>query len=118
MIEIKEIKTKEDFSDFIEYNKSDLHIVKFGAEWCGPCRLLEQRLKNLDETKIGNTLFAEIGIDDQDSEEMELATQFGISNIPVMLYFKNGDVVRKTVGALDALAIYKIIGELTSEEEK
>ncbi len=115
MISINEIKSKKDFADFLEHNKSDLHVVKFGAEWCGPCKLVEQRIKNLDTERIGNTLFGEIGIDDQDSEEMEIAMEYGISNIPVLMFFKNGEMVNKSVGALSSDKLYELIEKFNAE---
>lgn len=117
MVNIKEITTTKDFNDFLSYNENDLHIVKFGADWCGPCKLLEQRLKNLDSTKIGNTLFAEISIDDQDSEEMAIATNYGVTNIPVLLFIKNGNVVDRTVGALSSEKLYEYINKYIDNEE-
>jgi thioredoxin 1 len=117
MIDVKEIKSRTDFSDFLEYNKTELHIVKFGADWCGPCKLLEQRIKNLDTEKIGLTLFGEISIDDQDSEEMEIAIDYGVSNIPVLIFFKNGEMVHKTVGALSSENLYALIAKYNDMTE-
>ena len=111
MIDIREIENRTDFDSFIETNKSDLHIVKFGAEWCGPCKLLETRIKNLDAEKIGNTLFAEINIGDDETEK--LASDFGISNVPVLLYIKDDDIKHKSVGAVPTEELYKKINELS-----
>ena len=69
MIDIKEILGEKDFNDFLDYNPENLHVIKFGATWCGPCKSLESRMKNIDSDKIGNTLFAEIDISENDECE-------------------------------------------------
>lgn len=110
MIDIREITSREDFNSFIETNKGDLHVVKFSANWCQPCKVLGQRIKNLDLEKIGKTLFAEIDVSDDATEE--LANEFGISNIPVMAYIKNGEVKTMTTGLVSTDDIYKKINEM------
>lgn len=109
MITITEIKTKKDLADFLAHNKEELHVIKFGAEWCGPCKLLETRLKNLDESKIGNTLFCEVTIDDDESEQSEIAREYGISQVPVLIFIKNEELVNRSFGAIGTEAIYERI---------
>lgn len=115
MIDVLEITTKDGLSNFLGHNKEDLHVVKFGAEWCGPCRLLEQRISNLNKERIGNTLFGEISIDDSEGEEADIAADYGISNIPVLLFFKNGEVVDRSVGALPSEKLHEMIEKLNKE---
>lgn len=105
MIDIKEILSEKDLNDFFDHNPDDLHVVKFGAEWCGPCKSLESRLKNIDSEKIGNTLFAEVDISENDECET-MAGNFGVSNIPCMIYFKNKEMVDRTVGLVPLDDIY------------
>ncbi len=115
MINIKEINTKEELTSFLDYNKDDLHVVKFGADWCGPCKLIEQRILNLNPERIGNTLFAEISIDDQDGEQAEMASDYGVANIPVLLFFKGGEMVNRSVGALPSEKIYEAIEKINGQ---
>lgn len=111
MIDIRELNNREDFNSFIETNKSDLHVVKFGASWCGPCKLLETRLKNIDTEKIGSTLFGEVEICDEDTEQ--LAKDFNVSSIPVLAYIKDDDVKFMSTGAVSLDDVYKKINELS-----
>ena len=111
MIEIKEVLSEKELNDFFDHNTDDLHVVKFGAEWCGPCKSLEARLKNLDSEKIGNTLFAEVDISENDECET-IAEKYGVSSIPCMIYFKNKEIADRTVGLVSLDDIYNRINKL------
>ena len=112
MIDIKEVLSEKDFNDFMCYEPENLHIVKFGAEWCGPCKSLESRMKNIDSEKIGNALFAEIDISENDECEA-IAEKYGVSNIPCMMYFKNGEFAERSVGLVPLDDIYNRINKLS-----
>lgn len=107
MIDIKEIKNYEDFKTFKEENKDALHIVKVGAEWCGPCKVVSKMISNLNQELIGNTMFAEVDIEEEGNDD--IVTEFGIRNIPVILVFKENELVEKKVGSLTTDALYKLI---------
>jgi thioredoxin 1 len=109
MIEIKEIKNYEEFNSFKEENKEVLHVVKVGAEWCGPCKMASKMISNLNQELIGNTMFAEVDIEEEGNDD--IVTEFGIRNIPVILVFKDNELVEKKVGSLTADALYKLIEE-------
>ena len=109
MIEIREIKNFEDLKSFYTEIPESLHLVKIGAKWCGPCRTLSDTLHNLDPNKIGDTLIADVDIDEEDNED--IAAEYNIRNIPVTLYVKNGEVLGKYVGSTPANDIYKHIEE-------
>lgn len=71
-------------------------VVDFWATWCGPCRMVAPIISELAE-KYGDKIV--VGkCDVEDCEE--LAAEFGIRNIPTVLFFKNGEVVDKLVGAV------------------
>ena len=91
MIEIKEIKNYEEFNSFKEENKEVLHVVKVGAEWCGPCKMVSKMISNLNQELIGNTMFAEVDIEEEGNDD--IVTEFGIRNIPVILVFKDNELV-------------------------
>lgn len=76
-------------------NNSGLTVVDFFATWCGPCKMLAQIL---DETAADHpdVTFCKVDID----EEMSLATQYQIMSVPTLLFIKNGEVVKKSIGLI------------------
>ena len=70
-------------------------VVDFWATWCGPCRMVGPVISELAEQYDGK-----INVGKCDVEENEdLAAEFGIRNIPTILFFKGGQLVDKIVGA-------------------
>ena len=71
-------------------------VVDFWATWCGPCRMLAPIIEELSKEYEGRIT---VGMCDVEENE-DLAAEFGIRNIPTILFFKNGEVVDKVVGAV------------------
>lgn len=70
-------------------------IVDFWATWCGPCRMLAPVISELAEQYDGKIVVGKCDVE----ENEELAVEFGIRNIPTVLFFKDGQQVTKLVGA-------------------
>ena len=70
-------------------------VVDFWATWCGPCRMVGPVISELAEQYNGKINVGKCDVE----ENEELAVEFGIRNIPTILFFKNGQVVDKLVGA-------------------
>lgn len=73
-------------------------IEKFGASWCGPCKVLDRTLEQLSGIEI---------IKHDVDEEEDLANDLGIRNVPVLIYYDNE--VQRTVGAVSLGTILSII---------
>ena len=69
-------------------------MLDFYADWCGPCKMLAPILHELAEEKSGALKVGKINVD----EQMELAMRFQVSSIPMLVVFKDGKVVTKSVG--------------------
>ena len=77
--------------------KSDKPVlVDFWAEWCGPCRMVGPSVEELSREYEGKALIGKMNVDSNPN----VSVQFGIRNIPALLYFKNGQVVDKQIGAV------------------
>ena len=100
------ILTKENFEK--EVLKSEIPvIVDFWATWCGPCKMIAPILEEIAKEYDGKIKVAKANVDD----EMELAIQHKVEVIPTLFYFRNGQVVNKTVGVIEKKEILaKVFG--------
>jgi len=69
-------------------------MIDFWATWCGPCRMLSPTVEELASEYEGRVVVAKCNVDDCEDVSM----RFGIRNIPTLLFFKNGEMVDRTVG--------------------
>ena len=75
-------------------------IVDFWASWCGPCKMLSPVMEEISESE-DSVKICSVNVDD----EMDLASQFGISSIPSLLVFKDGQLTNQSVGVIPRQAI-------------
>ena len=77
--------------------KSDkLVMVDFWAEWCGPCRMVGPYVEELSKEYDGKAVVGKVNVDLHGG----IAAQFGVRNIPTIVFLKNGELVDKVVGAV------------------
>ena len=69
-------------------------LLDFYADWCGPCKMLAPVLHEIAEENPGALKVGKINVD----EQMELAMRFQVSSIPMLVVFKDGKAVAKSVG--------------------
>ena len=71
-------------------------VLDFWATWCGPCKKIGPLVEELAAEYEGQAIIGKVNVEEED----DLVAQFGIRNIPTILYFKDGAVVDKVVGAV------------------
>ena len=83
-------------ANFNEYaNSGKPMVLDFWAEWCGPCRMVSPIIDELAQEYEGRVVIGKMDVDNNE----EVLAQFGIPNIPTVLFLKNGEMVDKIVGA-------------------
>lgn len=87
------IFTEENFKDVLASNT--VVVADFWATWCGPCRMVGPVIESLANDYEGKAAIGKIDIEENDS----LTEEYGIRNVPTVLFFKNGQLVDKVVGA-------------------
>jgi thioredoxin 1 len=71
-------------------------IVDFWAEWCGPCRMIAPIIEEISHEFEGKALVVKCDVD----SNPQTASKYGIRNIPTILFFKDGKIADKQVGAV------------------
>ena len=87
--------TDSNFEDIVLNSKVPV-LVDFWAEWCGPCRMVGPVIEQLGQEYEGKAIATKVDIDSNN----ETAAKYGIRSIPTILFFKDGKVVDKQVGAV------------------
>lgn len=90
---ITEINSKDEFNEIIK-NEQKPVVVDFWATWCSPCRMLAPILDEFAEENSEKVRVLKVDVDNNEA----LAYELKIRNIPTLMFYKNGELVEKTVG--------------------
>jgi len=85
-----------------------LVLVKFGAEWCGPCRRMEPELDQLETSLAGRGSVVRVDV----TQHQDLARHYGVSSIPRLIVFDHGQVLASRVGFVDSKQLYDWVTSL------
>jgi thioredoxin 1 len=92
------------FEDSVITNK-ETYLIDFWAPWCGPCRLVAPIVEELAKEYDGKIKVGKINVDDN----QQVAGKYGISSIPTIMIFRDGDLKERITGALPKPALKQII---------
>jgi thioredoxin 1 len=95
------------YADEIIASDPGIVIVDISAEWCGPCRMLEPILHQLAE-EIADLTVLELDID----ASPELARRYDVMSFPTLLFFVEGQLVRRLIGARSLAALREEIDQV------
>lgn len=103
---MEHIITDSNFEELLA--KGQPIVLDFSATWCGPCKKIAPYIAELADEYEGRVIVGKCDVDDNDA----LTAQFGIRNVPTVLFIKNGEVVDKHVGAAPKAEFVQKIEEL------
>lgn len=89
--------------------KSELPVVlDLGAEWCPPCKILDPILEEIAKEYEGKAVVAHIDVD----QAPNLAREYRVLSIPTVIFFKNGEAVETSIGAVPKQQLTEILDRL------
>ncbi len=93
--------TKDNFGEFIQEGRV---LVKFYADWCGPCQMMKPIIEEFAE-KHEEIKVLEVNIDDED----ELAEKYNVETIPCLVLLKEGKEIAREVGVMPLKKLEKLV---------
>jgi len=113
---IKSLVREEEFSSFLQNNKDKLVLVKFTAEWCGPCKSLQESIKKLLmewEGQSKNLVVLEVNADRfpklEYQDQSQKVQQLVVRSLPTLFLFRQGEMQKKAVGSMSVQQLREFI---------
>ena len=100
---MKIIKSEE----FENQTKKGVTVIDFFATWCGPCRMMAPIFESVGQKMNDKATFFKVDVD----ESEDLARKFGVMSIPTLVILKDGKMIEKHVGLMQADALEQWVNE-------
>lgn len=100
---MKIIKSEE----FENQTKKGVTVIDFFATWCGPCRMMTPIFESVGQKMNDKATFFKVDVD----ESEDLARKFGVMSIPTLVILKDGNMIEKHVGLMQADALEQWVNE-------
>ena len=94
--------TDKNFDELVK-NSDKTVLVDFWAQWCGPCLAMGPVIEELAKEYDGKAVIGKLDVDNNP----QVSQAFGVRNIPTILFFKNGEIIDKQVGAVPKSTLVK-----------
>ena len=96
MANINKVSNEEEYNALLQQNEKV--IAKFGADWCGPCKVLGNTLAGMKDEALNGAAIVEVDV--SDDALVNVIDKYNVRGIPALIYIKNGEEVTRTTGAL------------------
>lgn len=83
-------------------------LVDFWAEWCGPCKMIAPVLDEIADENVGKITIGKVNVD----ENPDLARRFEVMSIPTLIVFKDGEPVKRLVGAKNKAGLLEDLSDI------
>lgn len=92
----EEVITLTDDNFEASLKDNSLILVDFWADWCFPCKMIAPVVEEMAQEMKGQVAFGKLNVD----ENPKTATRFGVTSIPTLILFKEGEIAEKIIGAV------------------
>jgi thioredoxin 1 len=99
--------TELNAENFEDFTKNELTLVDIWAPWCGPCKMISPIVDEISNTYHGKLSVGKLNADDN----RDIVTDLGVRNIPTLVLYKNGELVKDENGVVE-----KLVGSVTKEK--
>ncbi|XP_014243152.1 thioredoxin, mitochondrial-like [Cimex lectularius] len=106
------VQDVNDFNERVKNSKKPV-IVDFFATWCNPCKALTPRIENVIAEKNGEVHLAKVDID----EHTDLALDYDVGSVPVLIAIRNGKVEERLVGLQDTDKLRQFVNKFADQQK-